>query len=531
MRAKSRPSRKAARCLLVHDGTPIMAAGLPALATFLRGRGHECEVRNFFSERRAGIPDDPGEAAAGFDILGLSIHWLYQIPAAMSIASAVKRESKKIFIVAGGFTASVFAEEIVSKCRDIDGVIVGDGEVPLLRLCAELSKGPTESLGRVPNLVARGKDGKARASNAPAYVGDRNILDGLEFADLSSVKNWHYYLHSSSWREITDGSESIPFDIDSTFYLCGGRGCSVQCMFCGGGKDSHARHSFRKGKFIFRSPARIADDVKKALGYGYRSFHTCFDPVPNGRHWFDFMKELRRRGIRTNFIFECFSLPSERFLRAVRESFEGAIVVLSPETSVEKIRKACKGFAYSNRELEACLAAAGALGLRAQVFFGYFLPGDCGETVEKNLQYIGGLESRFGSFASIHYYPYSTDPGSPVFLRPETFKMTCPLRSFEDYLEELSKEERLRGNLMRHFPAGRERHDWDLLSLRIELERACVRRLPALAGSIRAEMKARTGKFYADIARRLAEKHEISTIDRNLLHEYVRQVHAVKSRL
>ncbi len=108
--------------------------------------------------------------------------------------------------------------------------------------------------------------------------------------------------------------------------------------------------------------------------------------------------------------------------------------------------------------------------------------------------------------------------------------MTCGLRSFDDYRVELSKEDKLRGNLMRHFPAGGERRGWDLLSLRIELERACSRRLPGLAESIRTEMKGEPGKFYMGIARRLAEKNEISMIDRNLLHDYVRQVHAARSR-
>ena len=526
---KSSRSGSSLRCLLVHDGSPIMASGLPALALLLRDRGIDCELRNLDSERRGGAVDDFGLTVGDFDILAISMHWFYQIPAALEVAARARKASNGIFIVAGGFTAGFFAEEIIRSQQDIDAVIRGDGEVPLLMLCDELAK-KKPSLTSVPNLVFRGGGGRLVRSRAPAYAATANMLDLLDFGDLSCLRRPALYRKYSSWREITDGSSDIGFDIDSTFYMCGGRGCSVQCMTCGGGKKSHAIHSMRKRGYIFRSWARIADDAQEAVRQGYGSIHACFDPVPNGKHWLDFMKMMRKRQIRTNLIFECFSLPSKKFLRAVRETFENAIIVLSPETSVDSARKKCKGFSYTSRQLIKCLEWIHGEGLRSQVFFSYFQPGESEKTANRNLDFIDGLLSAYGDFTSVYYYPYSTDPCSPVSLQPKKLGMTCEIGSFADYRRELARGDRLRGNLQRHFPAGHDRRYWDLLALRIELETACRRQSPRNADTIRSKLGDRTGDFYMELAKKISEGKDITLIERGSLHEQV-MMHALMKRI
>ena len=497
-----------------------MAAGLPAMAELLRKHGYDCDICNYFCERRYGLEPSIEEDIRGYDILGLSIHWFYQIPSALEAARRARNASKKVFIVAGGLTASAFPEELLAHAREIDGVIRGDGELPLLKLCGEIASG-RRRFESVPNLYVAGKGGKVARSTAKDYVGDGSSLDKLAFGNLAALRNWHYYVHTSSWREITDGSPDIAFDIDTTFYLCGGRGCSVQCVTCGGGKESHKLHSMRSKSFIFRSPARIADDIEAAMRHGYRSFHACFDPAPGGRHWLEVMRVVRKRKIETNFIFECFALPSEKFIREARSTFLNTLLVLSPDTAVEKLRKKAKGFFYTNAQMEKCLELIGRSGLRAQVFFGYFLPGDDEATVEQTLAAIDAIQRRHGDYTGVFYYPFSSDPCSPVVLAPEAHGMRSMVRTFEDYGRELGAEEPLRGNLLRHTPAGMESAEWDLLSLRIELERACARRLPSLAADIRSTLKDKTPAFYRSLAEKLAATKDIRTIPRATLHEHV----------
>jgi hypothetical protein len=95
------------------------------------------------------------------------------------------------------------------------------------------------------------------------------------------------------------------------------------------------------------------------------------------------------------------------------------------------------------------------------------------------------------------------------------------VKTFEDYGRELGAQEPLRGNLLRHTPAGMEPAACDLLSLRIELERACARRLPSLAADIRSTLKDKTPTFYRSLAEKLAATRDIRTIPRATLHENV----------
>ena len=66
----------------------------------------------------------------------------------------------KAYIVLGGNTASFFHDEIIRDFPCVDGVIRGDGEVPLLELVRKVKAGENDLSG-VPNLTWRNAEGKA----------------------------------------------------------------------------------------------------------------------------------------------------------------------------------------------------------------------------------------------------------------------------------------------------------------------------------------------------------------------------------
>ena len=72
-----------------------------------------------------------------------------------------------MFIFLGGYTASFFSKEILQDYPEVDAVIRGDGETPIVELCQALHRHilnqqhcsdyyPT-SLAEVPNLAWRKK--------------------------------------------------------------------------------------------------------------------------------------------------------------------------------------------------------------------------------------------------------------------------------------------------------------------------------------------------------------------------------------
>lgn len=501
------------KVIIISDGVPIMAQGLVAMADLLRSNHIDCSVRNLWTERRAGKEAPLTGWTEGATIAGISIQWFYQIPLSLKLAKEIKNLSPSTFVVAGGMTAGFFAEEIIANHIEFDGVIKGDGEIPLLNLCYQLKRKKPD-LDEIPNLTYRTRKGKVKNSHAKFYVAGPRQLNSLNFSNFSLLENKGSYIANSSWREITDRSIDINFDISSTFYICGGRGCSVNCIFCGGGKRAHFLHSGRR-KVIFRSPAATVEDVSRALKYGFSSIHACFDPFPHGKQWFEFCRLIKNKGIRTNFIFESFSLPSEKFLQCLKETFPNCIVVISPETSIEKIRKKAKGFFFTNRELESTCQQAEKLKIPFQLFFGYFLPDDDETTIERNMEYIYTLRKRFPDHVTVFYYPYSTDPASPIMVNPRRYKMSCDTKTFNNYLKALSRADQLKGNLLSHLPIQHNREYYELLSLRIEMEEALKRNVPEVAHRIRQRHQQRT--FY-EIARRISGKIKVNEIRRPQLH-------------
>lgn len=503
--------------VLVHDGLPIMASGLPAMAALLRDRGHEATVWNLHAEASSGIQSDLAARLEGVSILALSVHWFYQLPTALKLAREARSLGFTGYIVLGGFTASLWAGDLLKRHREIDGVVRGDGEEPLLRLAGELTR-KRRVLSRVPNLVRRSRGGIAE--NPLSYVGGQEQLDRLEFGRLDVIEHLQAHLEHSSWRAITDGSRGVELDLGATFYLCGGRGCLVACATCGGGRFAHRTHSARRG-VAFRSPERLVDDVEQALGHGCTSIHACFDPVPNGEHWQHFMHHMRSRQIHVPMIFESFGLPDEAFLDRFADTFDGGIIVISPETASEKVRKNVRGYFFSNAQLHRTLERIGQLDLHAQVFLGYLTPTETLQGLYASRRWARELQSRYPKHVQVMHYPYSTDPGSPLARRPGRFGMRCDLRRPEDWEREMEKQEPWLGNLMRHEPADPGDENWRAVTLGVEMEQACLRERPGMHARLLSRLGRGIDPFFTQVARQVLDCNDVDQLHRSRLVEFL----------
>jgi hypothetical protein len=261
----------------------------------------------------------------------------------------------------------------------------------------------------------------------------------------------------------------------------------------------------------------MVDDVSAALASGVRAIHSCFDPVPGGEHWFAFMDEIERRGIRVNMIFESFGLPGRPFLERFARVFPRGLVVISAETADERIRRRVRGFPFTNAELESTLALVGRLGLHAQVFLGYFVPFESLASLHRTRRWARRLAARHAGHVEVLHYPYSTDPGSPLARHPSRFGMRCGMRSAADYERELAGQEPWLGNLLRHEPATDD--DWRAASLGIEIEQACLRHEPRLHASLEGRLGRRLDRFFLDMARGLLARGGSVTLDRARLRD------------
>ncbi len=511
--------------MIAHDGARIMAAGLPAMAALLTDHGLPTRVWSLHAERQAGIVRDLGQDLAGVTLLGISLHWFYQLPAALSLARDARAAGFRGYVVLGGFTASLFARELVRDQPAVDGVIRGDGERPLLALARELGEG-SPRLDRVPNLVWRGPRGGLR-SQPLRHVGEPSDLDRLDFGRLDTIDHLDRYLSASGWGAITHGSRSLPSAFQRTHYLGAGRGCRADCVTCGGGRSAQRRHSGRRG-VLFRSPERLVDDVVAVQALGCGSIHACFDPTPGGDHWHRFMDAIEARDLHTSMLFESFGLPDERFLARFARVFEHGVVVISPETADEAIRRRIRGFPFTNADLERTLERIGELGLRAQLFLGFLTPLEDLDGLHRTRRWARDLERRFGATTDVLHLPYSTDPGSPLVARPDRWGMQVSVAGAAGYVRELATKEPWLDNLLRHRPVGGDDTHWRAATLGVELELATRRREPVLAREIEGELGRRADRFFFHLARTLLGSSAGQRIRKDELDGVVRRAWAAR---
>lgn len=375
------------------------------------------------------------------DVVGFDCHWANQSLAVIETAAFVKKVNPKIFVFLGGYTASLFAQEIVQEYLQVDAVIRGDGEVPIVELCRALNedkisrstsaKPSLELLGKVQNLVWKDLEGNA-ISNEFSYIGTMENIDSMDFAALDLLKDWEQYRMLCKFWTRFDEINSGPL-----FFLCIGRGCQYACLFCGGNCEAQRRMNNRSCVAI-RSIDSVMRTIKDAVAMGFTTMYTCFEFEGSEEWYIELLKRIKQEALDINFIYGSWRLPSKELIDVFSDCCNQVMMEISPETGDEELRKINKDIRlyYSNEQLEECLEHIRTKkNIKIQLYYGYFLVKDTEETIENTLKYIMRLAIRFSDFVEQEYFNFSTDPGSLIFFYPEKYDIEMGVRSFKDYIE------------------------------------------------------------------------------------------------
>ncbi|NDY41399.1 radical SAM protein [Dissulfurirhabdus thermomarina] len=417
-----------------------MPMGLLAIADFVRRHGFEVEVIHLGVEwvedrglRLETLLDDPAVAA-----VGMSLHWHYQAYDVMAAARRIKEVRPDVFVFAGGYTASFFHDEIVRDFPQVDAVVRGDGEIPVLRLLETLQDGG--SLEDVPNLTWR--EGPGVRTAEACYVGDAETVSGLNYTNFSLLRHaptyvryiglpFFYAKHFSpeeNFRRFTIRSPLLPLAV--------GRGCPFNCTWCGGAQVPQQRRISRRTGFVWRDPAAVIQDIKRGLAAGYRTLHTATDPEPVEQEYFvDLWRRIRREGIEADWMFECNGLPSDRFIDEFHKTFPGpdSIIAVSPECGNEDLRFRHKGPAFTTEAFFEKMDRIDRMGISTEIFFSYGLPGENEDLLEDTVRMRRRIIRRYRHVRGLRTLSIEMEPGAPWQMEPERFGIVTDRRTFRDF--------------------------------------------------------------------------------------------------
>jgi radical SAM superfamily enzyme YgiQ (UPF0313 family) len=355
-------------------------------------------------------------------VILIDLHWYEHCFGAIEVAGICKKVLPEVPVVLGGLTATRFAKEILENVSSVDFIIKGDAEKPLYQLVKQILNKEIK-LTRIPNLSY--KDMDMIVENPLTYTAGTKDMDKLDFVNLDFLQNYQLYYKY----------QSTEFDFVTSHWLCLGRGCKIDCSFCGGGKKAHKILADRD-KIVLRSIDRVLEDIGRLYTMGIQQVSLSHDPAFLGKlYWSKFFREMKKKGVKIGIYNEFFQLPSKEFLK---EFVQCAVIplsraIFSPLSGSEQVRR-FNGKSFTNTQFFETLSFLKKYSFPVTVFFSINLPLEDNKSFENTLQMAQEILDFYpGELLNIANICHTIDPCSPMDLEPGKFFIDTNLKSFMDY--------------------------------------------------------------------------------------------------
>ncbi len=342
-------------------------------------------------------------------LIGVSIKWFQHIARGLRICDLVKQFSPSTKVVVGGNTASYFRNDVIHN-GNIDYVICGDGEVPLLMLC----QGKEE----IPNLVYKYNDQVKETDFR--YVHNHDNSEEIFFSNLDEI--------------VVDGDKlsSFPF-----IYINTGKGCNQNCFYCGGSRQTQI-DTFNRVQPFYRPTKSVRKDILESIKFTDTLMFDFeiigADPYNKYKHSFSDIDLKKKNGY-----FYSWMLPIDELIELLALTFKEVqlMIDISGFSERQRLKLQEKGLVKKQptdeqlfKILENCNKFDNvSVGFTCIIGMPFMEPDDIGAGEE----WIKNILVHFPSFSYLEFSRLHSQPGAPLLSTYEDFGMKVPALSFHDY--------------------------------------------------------------------------------------------------
>ncbi|MGQ9555982.1 MAG: TIGR04190 family B12-binding domain/radical SAM domain protein [Anaerolineae bacterium] len=406
--------------------------GYTSMASYLEQCGLRVRIINLAHRMLQSNRFDVEKAIAGLQprAFGIDLHWLPHAHGALAVAEICKRLHPSIPVIMGGFSASYYHEELITR-PEVDYVLRGDStEEPLRQLVQAIkSKQPLLS---IPNLTWKDPNGAVHV-NSLSYVPetltdfflDYDIIMRLvvRYRDLAGVVPFLGWMKYPITAVLT----------------C--KGCSHTCNTCGGSAFT-SRHAYGRSRPAYRDPEELAQDVRRISQFSNGPVFILGDLRQPGDDYAErFFTALGRSHSRL--MLELFEPAPSSFFQRLAQVSPNFTMEISMESHDDAVRRAF-GRAYTTEQAEQAISAALDAGCaRFDVFFMIGIPQQTPQSVLDTVAYCEYLLERFSHGGRPRVLPFLSplapflDPGSPVFEDPDKYGYRLFHRTLEEHRQAL----------------------------------------------------------------------------------------------
>jgi len=200
--------------------------------------------------------------------IGISCTAIAQAEETIHLCEKIKESDADIFIFLGGYFPTIYYEEILSRTSAVDLIVIGEGEIPALKIIEKLERGEDPRNKKIPNLAWK-KDGKILVTEK-----------GVRF-DLKKKARLNLALlrHPGAY-------DVLPYSFS--------RGCPYRCNFC---MEDYIRPTRKKVPI-----KTVQDDLKNISDISNTKHLVVCDALFKS---FDFVPFLRTLGMKIHFETRC----------------------------------------------------------------------------------------------------------------------------------------------------------------------------------------------------------------------------------
>lgn len=343
-----------------------MPVGIIGILNALRKKGIEVWGINYAIEKELNPDFDLVSVLADTDykIFMTDLHWYEHSFGAMWVVEQSKKVHPKIPVILGGYTSTIFADEIMQNFDGVDFLVTGDSDLPIEMLVDRLLGNSDISFGEIPNILYRESSSVMKSSKT--WV--QTSLDDIDFVSVD------FFEHSEMVPFLSTKGASRN---NSERWLCIARGCTYNCAYCcGANKNMEAL--FKRCNVLTASPEKVADDFYRLEKSGVFRISPTHDFQMFGKKYYESVfAEIRKRNIKPGLYLECFQLPTKAFIDDIMNTFDKrrTVLVISPISGNEELRR-MNGKLFTNDAFYKCVKYIIDNGIPLQLYYTLNLVGE-----------------------------------------------------------------------------------------------------------------------------------------------------------
>jgi anaerobic magnesium-protoporphyrin IX monomethyl ester cyclase len=254
--------------------------GLLSLGAYLESQGVEVQIID-----ATAVPNPWKDLASSIskskaDAIGITCSATCLSPEAIQTIQLSKKLSPNSILVAGGSHFTLMAETILRELKELDYIILGEGEITFSQLLQELSRGGT---GKDLKGLAYSDNGRVMLDGRQPLIPN---LDSLPFPayHLIDVEAGAYYWHGMGRR---------------AFGISTSRGCGDHCTYCSETKFWEAVWRGRSGQRVVEEMIHLHQRYGKSLFvFNENTFNW------NRKRVEEFLEALGKSGLHIHFWFQ-----------------------------------------------------------------------------------------------------------------------------------------------------------------------------------------------------------------------------------